>query len=433
MREKEFKISALNMQLQDYNDQLNEAMTYMGATDEAHLNAFMASHKVPGLRLTLIRKDGKVTFDSQRKDYENIENHSDRLEFRKAIASGSGYDINRSSGTTGMRYFYSASYYPREKVVIRSALPYNDTLYKRLRTNQHYIWITFAVTILLIIVLYRFMNRLSRNITNLRLFARQAELDDDFNIEGLAKFPDDELGETSEHIVKLFMKLKKTRKEQSILKRQLTQNVAHELKTPVASIQGYLETIITNPGISEEQKRVFLERCYAQSQRLTSLLSDISTLNRLDDAPDVRNFQDVDISEIMHSIEREVGLQLQKNGITIVNNLPEKLIKSGNKSLIYGIFRNLTDNSIAYSGSGSVITVDYRDGSFVFMDNGVGVGEEHLNRIFERFYRVDKGRSRKIGGTGLGLAIVKNAVILHGGTISASINKPHGLRFDFTL
>ena len=183
MREKEFKISALNMQLQDYNDQLNEAMTYMGATDEAHLNAFMASHKVPGLRLTLIRKDGKVTFDSQRKDYENIENHSDRLEFRKAIASGSGYDINRSSGTTGMRYFYSASYYPREKVVIRSALPYNDTLYKRLRTNQHYIWITFAVTILLIIVLYRFMNRLSRNITNLRLFARQAELDDDFNIE----------------------------------------------------------------------------------------------------------------------------------------------------------------------------------------------------------------------------------------------------------
>jgi signal transduction histidine kinase len=217
------------------------------------------------------------------------------------------------------------------------------------------------------------------------------------------------------------------------LKRQLTQNAAHELKTPVASIQGYLETIITNPNITEEQKKIFLERCYAQSQRLTSLLHDISTLNRLDDAPDVRNFQDVDVSAIMQSIEREVGLQLQENGMTIVDNLPEKLIKRGNQSLIYSIFRNLVDNSIAYAGKGTTIDVSYDGSHFTFMDNGVGVGEEHLTRIFERFYRVDKGRSRKLGGTGLGLAIVKNAVLLHGGTISASINEPHGLRFDFTL
>jgi signal transduction histidine kinase len=388
---------------------------------------------MPALRTTVIKANGKVIFDSQRKDYKNIENHSNRVEFRKAIAQGEGYDISRSSKTTGERYFYSASYYPKEKIVIRSALPYNDNLYKRLRTDQHYILITIAVTILLMIVLYRFMNRLGTNITNLRRFAEKAEHDDDLNTDELAEFPDDELGETSEHIVKLFMKLKHTRQEQSILKRQLTQNAAHELKTPVASIQGYLETIITNPNITEEQKKIFLERCYAQSQRLTSLLHDISTLNRLDDAPDVRNFQDVDVSAIMQSIEREVGLQLQENGMTIVDNLPEKLIKRGNQSLIYSIFRNLVDNSIAYAGKGTTIDVSYDGSHFTFMDNGVGVGEEHLTRIFERFYRVDKGRSRKLGGTGLGLAIVKNAVLLHGGTISASINEPHGLRFDFTL
>jgi signal transduction histidine kinase len=432
-REKEFKINTLNLRLQDYNDQMAEAITYMGSMDEAHLSAFVAMHKMPALRATVIKTNGKVIFDSQRKDYKNIENHSNRVEFRKAITQGEGYDISRSSKTTGERYFYSASYYPKEKIVIRSALPYNDNLYKRLRTDQHYIWIAIAVTILLMIVLYRFMNRLGTNITNLRRFAEKAEHDDDLNTDELAEFPDDELGETSEHIVKLFMKLKHTRQEQSILKRQLTQNAAHELKTPVASIQGYLETIITNPNITEEQKKIFLERCYAQSQRLTSLLHDISTLNRLDDAPDVRNFQDVDVSAIMQSIEREVGLQLQENGMTIVDNLPEKLIKRGNQSLIYSIFRNLVDNSIAYAGKGTTIDVSYDGSHFTFMDNGVGVGEEHLTRIFERFYRVDKGRSRKLGGTGLGLAIVKNAVLLHGGTISASINEPHGLRFDFTL
>ena len=124
--------------------------------------------------------------------------------------------------------------------------------------------------------------------------------------------------------------------------------------------------------------------------------------------------------------------------MTFVNNLPPNLIVKGNASLIYSIFRNLTDNAIAYAGENTTINLSACEGEnhtwhFIFSDNGSGVPHQHLARLFERFYRVDKGRSRKMGGTGLGLAIVKNAVILHGGNIVASNNIEGGLRFDFSI
>ena len=138
------------------------------------------------------------------------------------------------------------------------------------------------------------------------------------------------------------------------------------------------------------------------------------------------------------NILNEVTLELEEKQITAHNMLPEGLTIQGNSSLLYSIFRNLTDNAIAYAGTHISITIrcfreDERFYYFSFSDTGVGVGPEHLSRLFERFYRVDKGRSRKLGGTGLGLAIVKNAVILHGGTIFAKNTPGGGLEFIFTL
>ncbi len=183
----------------------------------------------------------------------------------------------------------------------------------------------------------------------------------------------------------------------------------------------------------------FLQRCYAQAQRLTSLLRDISTLNRLDDASDMlTDFDTVDISQMVANIQKETALQMQANGMTFHNLMPENILVRGNQSLIYSVFRNLTDNAIAYAGNNTTITLNAEEATdgkwhFIFSDNGVGVPNEHLARLFERFYRVDKGRSRKMGGTGLGLAIVKNSVLLHGGTISVHNNIDGGLRFEFTL
>lgn len=226
--------------------------------------------------------------------------------------------------------------------------------------------------------------------------------------------------------------------EESRMKRQLTQNVSHELKTPVSSIQGYLETILSNPDLSPDKRQFFLERCYSQSTRLTGLLRDISVLNRLDKASEMFDLTEVNITKLIAEIQKECSQDMEEKHITSEIILPGDPTVFGNNSLLYSIFRNLYDNAIAYAGENIKITVNcYKEDPkyyyFSFSDNGVGIPEEHINRIFERFYRVDKGRSRKIGGTGLGLSIVKNGVNFHKGQISAKSSPGKGVTFFFTL
>lgn len=437
VREKQYKIELLNEKLQNYNKQLADAMKYMGKTDETTLDSYVKTHSLPNLRVTIIDNEGHVTFDNLEKNYNRFTSHANRPEIIEAKKKGSGSSVERNSKTLKQEFFYSATYFNDSKLTIRSALPYNNDLTKSLQTDQHFIWFALTAIIILTLVLWRFLSRLGANITKLKLFASRADHNESLETEDLIAFPDDELGEIAERIIKIYKRLQSTRQEQDKLKRQLTQNIAHELKTPVASIQGYLETILDNPHIDEETKKQFLKHSYAQSQRLTSLLQDISTLNRMDDAPEIKENVEVNISQMIEDISKETALQLEKHHMSFIINLPENIIVHGNKSLLYSVFRNLTDNAIAYAGNGTTITLDAvennKDWSFTFYDNGIGVANEHLSRIFERFYRVDKGRSRKLGGTGLGLAIVKNAVMIHGGTIQAKNLPTGGLRFDFNI
>ena len=200
----------------------------------------------------------------------------------------------------------------------------------------------------------------------------------------------------------------------------------------------YLETIISNPQLPDDKRQFFLERCYSQSTRLTGLLRDISVLNRLDEASEMFELSEVNIQKLVGEIEKECSKEMEEKKITTEVALPGNPTIYGNYSLLYSIFRNLYDNAIAYAGEGIHITVScYKEDPkfyyFSFSDNGVGVSEEHVNRIFERFYRVDKGRSRKVGGTGLGLSIVKNGVNFHKGQISAKSGLGKGMTFFFTL
>ncbi len=221
------------------------------------------------------------------------------------------------------------------------------------------------------------------------------------------------------------------------MRRELTQNISHELKTPVSSILGYTETILDHPEMDATMHRQFIERTHSQAQRLSSLLQDISTLNRMDYAPEKIDMGRVDVSHIVNDIIKETALAADAKQMQVYNHLPVDIIINGNGSLIYSIFRNLMDNAINYAGNGTTVAIiAYEDDDkwcFTFSDNGVGIPVEHMARIFERFYRLDKGRSRSLGGTGLGLSIVKNAVLLHGGTISAQAPPSGGLCFKFTL
>ena len=225
--------------------------------------------------------------------------------------------------------------------------------------------------------------------------------------------------------------------KESRIRRELTQNISHELKTPVASILGYTDTILDNPQMDDQTRQQFIERTHAQAQRLTALLQDLSTLNRMDYATDVLSMERVDISVMMADIVEETALAVASKRMQLKNCLPQDVSIDGNWSLVYSIFRNLVDNAINYAGEGTTMELSAVDKgncwAFTFKDNGVGIAEKHLPHIFERFYRVDKGRSRSMGGTGLGLAIVKNAVLLHGGQITVSNISSGGLQFDFTL
>ena len=222
------------------------------------------------------------------------------------------------------------------------------------------------------------------------------------------------------------------------LKRQLTQNISHELKTPVSTIMGYMERILENPGMEPERQKFFVERSFQQSQRLTALLQDISILNKLDEKQKIYEKEECNIYFILQEVLNDLHLEIEEKRFTVVTNVDKNVLILGNSSLVYSIFRNLMDNALSYAGENLKVEINcYREDErfyyFTFSDNGVGVSEEHLNRLFERFYRVDKGRSRKMGGTGLGLAIVKNAVIYLKGTITAKKTPGGGLTFVFSL
>lgn len=228
------------------------------------------------------------------------------------------------------------------------------------------------------------------------------------------------------------------REEQALLKRQLTQNISHELKTPVSSIQGFMETIINNPGMDPDKRNFFIERCHAQAIRLSYLLQDISMLNKLDEGSGIFDRDEINLHEVIQNVLKDVSLELEEKQITTEVMLSPNTTIKGNMSLLYSIFRNLVDNTLHYAGSNISIQincfrVDNEFLHFSYADTGVGVDSKHLNHLFERFYRVDKGRSRKLGGTGLGLAIVKNAIAFHHGRISAKHHPGGGLEFVFSL
>lgn len=553
-REKAYKIELLNTQLQNYNNQLCDFLTDHHGVNSDSMQSYVTTHMMPNLRVTLIEPSGKVVYDNTNANWKSFANHSSRKEVQDALMYGSGYSISRQSESIqGEEYFYSARYYPPYRIIIRSALPYNLSLAEHLQADSGYLWFALIICLVLIFIFYRFTRKLGKSITKLQQFAMKADRNEPIDMDILQTFPKNELGEISQHIIKIYKRLHRAKEalyiereklishlqtsheglgvftkerqeilvnnlftqyinnisdrnlrstneifdipelqpiieflnrnegnfskeekryamhlnknarsftveciifqdmsfeisinditqeeEQARLKRQLTQNIAHELKTPVSSIQGYLETIISNPNIPQENVRVFLERSYAQSNRLTFLLRDISVLTRMDEAPELVEKEQVNLSKIVENILNEVALGLEEKHITVVNKLPSEVILTGSSSLLYSIFRNLTDNAIAYAGNDIQITINcFREDEkfyyFSFSDTGVGVPEEHLNRLFERFYRVDKGRSRKLGGTGLGLAIVKNAVLFHGGTIFAKNMPKGGLEFVFTL
>ena len=393
IREKEYKSEFLNTQLQQYNQHL---ITSVEAGDS--FEDYIATHDKPfdELRISIITLSGAVVYDNIILP-DSLDNHRNRPEVANALERGSGYNISRQSTSDGREYFYSAT--RGERVVVRTAIPYSSTLQDLLEADWSFLVVMISITLVMSIVAFFTTRKLGKDIERVNRY--EAE------------------------------------QERNRLKRQLTNNINHELKTPVASIQVCLETLLSGIDLSEEKRQELIERCYANTERLRRLLRDVSLITRMEDGSQHIGRERVTINNIIAEVADELEIMPEEERFTLHTDFNEQVVIEGNLSLIGSIFRNLTENAIAYSG-GKNIYISLLENSdkmckIRFEDDGCGIEEEQLPRLFERFYRIDKGRSRRMGGTGLGLAIVKHAVQFHGGVINVANRPEGGLRFEFTL
>ena len=228
-----------------------------------------------------------------------------------------------------------------------------------------------------------------------------------------------------------------TKEKTRRLKQEMTENITHELRTPVTGIRGCLETILEHQ-LEPEKKQYFIERAYNQVLALSEIIRDISLITKIEEAPQSFQLEAVSVSELLENLRMDLEIPLQEKNIRMTWNTENAVVK-GNRHLLYSIFRNLTDNVIRYAGTDVhvLITIYSEDKDFYYFsysDTGPGISDaQHLNRLFERFYRINEGRTRDTGGSGLGLSIVKNAITFHKGAIVAK-NKPDGgLEFLFNL
>lgn len=435
-REKRFRTDELRGRLQAYAE-MSEG--YLRKTNDT-----LALSKIlpPEIRFTLISRTGKVLFDNVASEYSKLENHLERTEVQAARINGSGFSI-RQSRSVHMEYLYFA-YLTENQNYIRLALPYHVTFKDAVNRENLLLYVLTIVLILILIILFYKTDKFDTTISELKKFALDVKSG---NVDYKSiNFPDSDSGEIGKKIITLYQDLETSKHEteiererNQIMKKELTDNIAHELKTPISSVLGYLESLNENPDISVEKQQYFIERAYVQAMRLSSLVNDIAIITKLGESSKLFVKEKVDISETVNEAFNDLELEILKSNAHIANTLPKQLFTSGNKSLLYAIFRNLIENALAYAGHNITIGIDLLNPDdeqfyhFSFYDTGYGITDKDINKIFDRFVRLDESRDRRTGGSGLGLSIVKHAVLFHGGTISVQNRDGGGLQFLFSI
>ena len=442
-REEQYKMDLLESRLRSYADLISGFDCIKNKDIDNDIAVPLLTALPHELRITVLTPDGDVQYDSGGMSLGEMDNHLSRPEVMAALQSSEGHFI-RTSTTTQRPFFYFAKAYP--DCIVRVALPYDSAVENLLKADNVFLWFVLLVFPIVLVLLIHVSDHFGKSITMLRRFIDSAE-------RGLVDynhlhFPDGELGQISRTILEKYKQLEdshkavlKEREKRRIYKRDMSNNITHELRTPVSSISGYLETLLSNTNLSEERRRGFLDRAHLQTQRLAAIIRDISLITKVDEAPEMMPRETISLSLIVAEVCEELANPILQRKATLHCNLPEEAMMNGNYSLIHAVFRNLIENSLRYTSEGVHIylSLDREDAThyyFTYYDNGTGVEARHLSRLFERFYRAQEGRTRdssNLGGTGLGLSIVRNAVLFHRGYISVRNRPEAGLEFTFSL
>lgn len=445
-READYRAEMLTSQL----DLINRRVLKANEDDQSlrPFNAFIASYfagsAYEDVRITVYNNEGRLKYSLGIP--LPIDDDSYTV-LRSIYSDDSSRDLVRDA--MGDVYFICRATSDDGKVKVISALPFDADVSDAIDVDST-VWLVIGACMLFtLFVTYYFTRMLTRSVTLLKDFAYRAATGGHFT--GYDKFPRNELGDISRQIVALYNEraravdlIRKERKvaihaieEKARVTRQMTNNINHEIKTPIGIVRGYLESILGDPDMDAETRTRFLERMLSNIERLTNLLNDVSIMTRLENAGDKIAVNKVDMYDLVYQIDYDMPANNLAGSLEFSFDIPLECYVAGNFGLINGMICGLIRNAAMYSGGTKVglrlISESERFYMFAFYDNGVGVAEEHIPHLFERFYRVDTGRSRKQGGTGLGLPIVKSTILTHGGTISVHNRSTGGLEFIFSL
>lgn len=388
---------------------LDDLRTYTHVLETSIYREDMEAHGAriseDGLRITVIQKNGTVSYDNT-VAADELENHSERPEVEKAIKKGEGTAIRRSKTLDKNTFYYALRL--DDGNVLRAAKEAGSILQVLVSALPDII-IVVVLMFLICIILAQFLIRsLMRPIEQMATDIDQIE-----NVK-----PYDELVPFVNKINQQHLDILKNAK----MRQEFTANVSHELKTPLTSISGYAELIETGMASADDVNR-FTGEIRKSSSRLLNLINDIIQLSQLDVVDMSVTFQDVDLYQVAESCVETLKDSAKKHDVTLKLQGTHYTV-NGNPKLVEELIYNLCDNAIRYNNPGGSVVISISrviDGIAVSVkDTGIGISDEHQERVFERFYRVDKSRSKSTGGTGLGLAIVKHIVVQHNAKVKMS-------------
>ncbi len=368
-------------------------------------------------RLTLIGQDGQVLYDSEHTDEATLENHKNRPEVRQAVNLGEGQDVRRSDTLEQEMFYYALRL--DDGTILRVARSMDSVLRTALEVLPG-MTIIAGIMLAFALALSRWqVRRLIRPINELKL--------------------DDPLeNEIYEEITPLLRRIDEQNKEKDAIanmRKEFSANVSHELKTPLTSISGYAE-IMKNGMVRPEDMKKFSERIYNEASRLITLVEDIIKLSKLDEGEIEVEKEDVDLYEMTREIVSRLAPQAQARKVR-VEVTGESVIYHGIRQVLDEMIYNICENAIKYNKEGGSLSVwvggTLQGKKVIVTDTGIGIPKDQQERIFERFYRVDKSHSKETGGTGLGLSIVKHGAMIHDAQIHVESEVGKGTKMEITF
>lgn len=367
-------------------------------------------------RITLIEEDGTVSYDSE-KDVSKMTNHLKRPEVQEALKNGSSFQVRRSN-TLDHQMYYAATLLSTGKVLRLSYV--SESMFSLLLgLAPYYIAVILVIVLITLIVAWKVSNSIIEPINNIDIH-------------------NPEMNFRYKEFTPLLLRISKyndERKKNEKLRREFSANVSHELKTPITSISGYAD-LLRNGMVKPDDVEVFAEKIYKESERLIHLVNDIIKLSRLDEKKVGIDKVIVNLDDLAHKVKESLILVSDKYKVNFeLDTEPVRIMAV--ELMMEELLYNLCENAIKYNKPDGFVRLTIRQDLLnVFItvsDNGIGIPKDCQNRIFERFYRVDKSHSKQIGGTGLGLAIVKHVVEYHEGKIEIDSDEGKGTKIKVTL